>query len=286
MKSLLICPAERERVAALAEDVPLALLPLCGKPLVEYWLEHLLAAGAREVLVLNTDRTPKVLARVGDGARWGLKLTVQNEVIEHTAAEVRTKFKAADNSNWLPGPNDVIVMDRLPDQPEFPLFTDYAGWFAALLDHLPRAATPDRIGIRVLKLGVWAGLHTRIAPTAELHAPCWIGENVHIGDGAVVGPNVIVEANSFIEPRAKVCDSYVGPGTFVGAFTDVEQSIALGNTLVSWKYDSVLKVPDEFLLSSLDPARIAAQAAAAGNLFPSRQSQPAWSWKFNAKTEL
>jgi len=148
------------------------------------------------------------------------------------------------------------------------------------------SATPDRIGIRILKLGVWAGLHAQIAPGAELHAPCWIGDNVHIGDGAAVGPNVIIESNSFVEPRAKIRDSYVGPGTFVGAFTDVEQSIALGNTLVSWKYDSVLKVPDEFLLSSLDPARLAANGLAATNAWRTRQPQPAWSWKFNAKTEL
>src|SRR6185369_10070298 len=163
MKSLLICPAEREHVAALAEDVPLATLPLCGRSLAEYWLVHLVGAGAREVLVLSSDRTSHVHTHLGDGARWGLKVTVQNEVAERTAAEGRTKFKAADNSNWLAGPNDVIVMDRLPDQPEFPLFTSYAGWFAALVDHLPRAATSDRIGMRVLKLGVWAGLRTQIA---------------------------------------------------------------------------------------------------------------------------
>src|SRR6185369_3568118 len=136
------------------------------------------------------------------------------------------------------------------------------------------------------KLGVWAGLRTQIAPTAELHAPCWIGDNVRVGDGAVIGPNVIIESNSFVEPRATIRDSYVGPGTFVGAFTDIEQSIALGNTLVSWKYDSVLKVPDEFLLSSLDPARLAAGGLVPGHSLSSRQSQPAWSWKFNAKTEL
>jgi carbonic anhydrase/acetyltransferase-like protein (isoleucine patch superfamily) len=153
----------------------------------------------------------------------------------------------------------------------------------ALMDWLPRAATPDRIGIHVVKLGVWAGLHTHIAPGAELHAPCWIGDNVHIGDGAIVGPNVVIEEKSFVEPRARICDSHIGPDTFVGAFTDVENSIALGCTLISWKYDSVLKVPDEFLLCSLEHP----QASPAYLLKPSStQPQPEWSWKFNAKTEL
>src|SRR6185312_4412685 len=114
------------------------------------------------------------------------------EIAERNVAEARNKFQTADNSPWLPRPDDVIFMDRLPQSPEFPLFTSYANWFVALTDWLPRAATPDRIG-RIIKLGVWTGLHTKIAPTAELHAPCWIGDNVRIGDGAVVGPNVVIE---------------------------------------------------------------------------------------------
>ena len=284
MKSLLICPAERQNVAALAEHVPLAALPLLGKSLLEYWLEHLVNVGAKDVLVLSSDRTPQVLAHVEDGARWGLRLKVQNEVAEHTAAEVRARFRGADNSGWLPAPDDVITMDRLPGLPMLPLFRDYAGWFATLMDWLPHAATPERIGVRVVKLGVWAGLHTRIAPTAELRAPCWIGDHVHVGDGAIVGPNAVIESRSLIDPRAKICDSYIGPETFIGSCTDIEQSIALGNVLISWKYDSVLKVPDEFLLCSL--TRPGAPLLDLLKAPGPAQPQPAWSWKFNAKTEL
>src|SRR5258708_5095911 len=167
MKSLLICPAEREGVAALAEDVPLGLVPALGKTLVEYWLEHLVTLGTKEVLILSDDRVQKISAHVGNGERWGLRVTVQNEVSERTVVEGRTKFRAADNSRWLLAPNDVILMDRLPQQPEFPLFTSYANWFVALMDWLPRAATPERIGVHAVKLGVWAGLHARIAPTAK-----------------------------------------------------------------------------------------------------------------------
>src|SRR5581483_5400383 len=204
MKSLLICPAERQTVAALAERSPLALVPLLGKTLVDYWLEHLVERGAKEVVILSDDRADEIAAHVDDGARWGLKATVQHEAAERTVAEARAKYRAADDTPWLPAPEDVIFMDRLPQQPESPLFNSYASWFGAGTDWLMHAATPDRVGVHVLKLGVWAGLHTRIAPTAELHAPVWIGDNVYIGDGAVVGPNVIIEERAFIEPRAIV----------------------------------------------------------------------------------
>ncbi|HXE42178.1 MAG TPA: hypothetical protein VN516_04050, partial [Candidatus Baltobacteraceae bacterium] len=150
-------------------------------------------------------------------------------------------------------------------------------------------ATPDRIG-RIIKLGVWTGLHTKIAPTAELHAPCWIGDNVRIGDGAVVGPNVVIEEKSFIEPHAKITDSHVGAETYVGEWVNIENSITLGNTLINWKYDSVIKVPDEFLLCSITKPHGASARLLKPSLIvleePQEEPQPELSWKFNAKTEL
>src|SRR6185312_1066687 len=115
---LLICPAERNSVAALGESVPLAVVPVLGKTLVDYWLEHLASIGAKEILIIADDRAKEVAAHVGDGARWGLRVTVQDEIAERTVAEARAKFKSADNSNWLAAPNDMIFMDRLPQAPE------------------------------------------------------------------------------------------------------------------------------------------------------------------------
>jgi NDP-sugar pyrophosphorylase family protein len=290
MKSILICPAERLNVSALAENVPLVNMPILGKTLVEYWLEHLVTLGAKEVLILNSDRSQKISAPIGNGERWGLRVTMQNEVFERNIAEARTKFRAADNFYWLPSPNDVIVMDRLPQQPEFPLFTSYANWFVALMDWLPRAATPERIGVRIVKPGVWAGLHTRIAPTVKLHAPCWIGNDVHIGEGAVIGPNVVIEEKTFIEPRVNISSSHIGAETFVGSLVNIEDSIVLGGTLISWKYNSIVKVPDEFLLCSIAHPRGASARALKPSLIlleePMEEPQPELSWKFNAETEL
>jgi hypothetical protein len=251
MKALLICPTERTNVAALAESVPLSNLPLLGKSLAEYWLEHLATIGAREVYILATDRPEQVRALVGNGARWGLAVRVFPETHELAPAEALAKYAAPDPGGWLPAPDNARTMDRLPGLPESPLFTSYADWFAALAKWLPRAATPDRIGVREIKPGVWAGLHARIAPDAELRAPCWLGENVTIDSGAVVGPLVILENNTFVESGTEISQSVIGPETFVGKSTEIHHSLARGNLLTSWKLDSCIRVPDPFLLSSL-----------------------------------
>jgi glucose-1-phosphate thymidylyltransferase len=93
MKSLLIFPAERPAVAALAEATPLALLPVMGKPLAAYWLEHLADLGIREVRLLAADRPDQVRAAVGHGARWGLVVEVIPALRELTVAEARAKYR-------------------------------------------------------------------------------------------------------------------------------------------------------------------------------------------------
>ena len=255
MKALLICPDERTGVAALAESAPLSNVPILGKSLVEYWLEHLATLGAKEVLVLAVDRPDQVRAAVGDGARWGLRVIVQPDKRERTLDEARARHQANDPATWLPAPNDVFLMDHLPGLPQLPLFTSYADWFAAARALMPHALTPDRIGVRELKPGVWVGLHAHVAADAKLIAPCWIGERAWIEAGATIGPNAVLEREVFIARGAEVSHSVIGPQTFVGQFTEVRNSIAWGSMLVNWERDSCLKVPDAFLLCSREPQR-------------------------------
>ncbi|HWV98967.1 MAG TPA: hypothetical protein VNZ64_04665 [Candidatus Acidoferrum sp.] len=254
MKALLICPGEHTGVAALTEFSPLPNLPILGKSLVEYWLAHLATLGAKEVLVLAADRADEVRAGVGDGARWGLRVIVQSERRELTIEEARAKHQD-DQAAWLPAPNEVILLDHLPSLPHLPLFTSYADWFAAMRALLPRALTPDRIGVREVTAGVWVGLRAHIASGAKLIAPCWVGERAWIEAGATIGPNAVLEREVFIARGAEVSHSMIGPKTFVGQFTEVRNSIAWGSTLVNWERDSCLKVPDAFLLCSREPPR-------------------------------
>lgn len=268
MKALLICPDERAGVAALATTAPLSNLPILGKCLVEYWLEYLEAFGAKEVLILATDRPEQVHARVGNGARWGLRAMVQTEKRELTPGEARAKHQSKDRSTWLREPHDVILMDHLPGRPQLPLATNYADWFTGTRALMPHAMTPDRIGLRELKPGVWVGLNARVSAGATLIGPCWIGERVQVEAGAVIGPDAVVENDAFIARGASVAHSIIGPKTFVGQFTEVRNSIAWGGTLVNWERDSCLKVIDDFLLCSLEPHRaqpLPANAAAPDN---------------------
>lgn len=253
MKTLLICPLDRPGVASLAEAAPLSNLPILGKSLVEHWIEHQALLGARQIRILAADRPDQVRRLVGQGAKWGVQIEVLPERSELTPDQARAKYAVSAANGWLQEPTDVVLMDYLPRSPEQKLFDSYSGWFLAVNAWLPQALTPDRIGLKQPKPGIWVGRRSRVAASAKLEPPCWLGENVSVGPGSVVGPMAILEDRVYVEGPARIEHSVVGPETFLGTLTQLEHSLALGNILIDWQSGSAVKVPDPFVLSSLRP---------------------------------
>jgi NDP-sugar pyrophosphorylase family protein len=251
MKTLLICPAIRPALPQLADLRPLATFPILGECLVNHWVEHLAALGAREVIIVAADRAAQVRAAVGDGERWGVRIEVIESGLELTVAEAVAKYQSPGGAPWLPAPNDVILMSHLPGCAESPLFDSYASWFAGVAEWMPRALTPARVRVSEIRPGIWVGRRARVSPRAQLIAPCWIGDQVFVGPRAVIGPGAVIEDRAVVEVGARVTQSYVARDTFVGRMTSVVNSLALGSTLINWQTDSSLRVPDPFLLCSL-----------------------------------
>jgi NDP-sugar pyrophosphorylase family protein len=246
MNAILICPSSRSPVEHLSTFTPLAAFPFLGESLIEYWLTHLAMSGATEVRILAHDRPEQIVAIVGNGARWGLKAEVIAETRELTLAQAQIKYE----QEIVSGSHEVAVVDHFPGSLQS-LFTSYADLFAGVFEWLPQARMPDRVGLRELSPGIWVGLHSKISPGAQLHPPCWIGQNVYVGAGAVVGPMAIIEDRSFIEPKAEIVSSMIGPDTFVGQLAVIQDAFAFGNLLVNWKSDLFTHVTDAFLLCAL-----------------------------------
>lgn len=250
MKKILICPGERSGLAFLAQSTPLVTLPLLGESLIWYWLQHLAESRVKEALILATDRPEQVNELVGDGSRWGIKIQLISELQELSAEQALAKY--GTNSCPLSG-DDVIVLDHLPGLRDCPLFLSYGKWFAAIQEWLPHAAAMHRIGIHEVQPGLWVGRRTKIAASADLRPPCWIGANVRIGPDTIIGPAAVLEDTVMVESAAEVVSSIVGTATLVGTLTKVQDSLAWGNTLINWRSGSCTQVADAFLLCPLAP---------------------------------
>jgi NDP-sugar pyrophosphorylase family protein len=244
MKTILICPAERPEVPLLSLETPLAVAPALGHSVVEYWMSHLACSGIQQVVLLAHDRPDEVRKAVGNGSRWGIAVEVMAESRELTPEQAAEKYGAAAS-----------VMDHFPGLPDHPLFAGYELWFRALETWMPRARTPERVGVRELRPGIWAGLHGHISREARLCAPCWLGDHVYVGPGAIIGPGAIVENGALIEPKAEITGSVIGPATFVGQYVQINHSLVWGDTLVNWQTGDASKVSDAFLVCSLHARR-------------------------------
>ncbi len=69
MRALLLAAGLGTRLRPITDHVPKCLVPIHGKPLLEYWLDMLLPSGIDRVLI-NTHYLPLVVRAFVAGSRW------------------------------------------------------------------------------------------------------------------------------------------------------------------------------------------------------------------------
>ena len=86
MKAMILAAGRGERMRPLTDHEPKPLLPVRGKPLIEWHLEALARAGVREVVVNTAWLEDAIVAALGDGARFGVTIRYSMEGRDHGGA--------------------------------------------------------------------------------------------------------------------------------------------------------------------------------------------------------
>ncbi len=79
MKAMILAAGRGKRLRPLTDHTPKPLLPVAGKPLIEYHIEALAAAGIRELVINHAHLGARVEQALGDGDRWGVRITYSPE---------------------------------------------------------------------------------------------------------------------------------------------------------------------------------------------------------------
>jgi MurNAc alpha-1-phosphate uridylyltransferase len=79
MRAMILAAGRGERLRPLTDTTPKPLLPVGGRPLIDYHLENLANAGFREVVINLAHQGEKIRETLGSGSAWGLNITYSPE---------------------------------------------------------------------------------------------------------------------------------------------------------------------------------------------------------------
>jgi mannose-1-phosphate guanylyltransferase len=83
-KGMILAAGQGTRVRPLTRDLPKPMVPILGKPVMEYLIEHLALHGITEIMVNVAYHYQKIEDYFGDGSRWGVEIGYSYEgVCDH-----------------------------------------------------------------------------------------------------------------------------------------------------------------------------------------------------------
>ncbi len=86
MRAIILAAGRGERMRPLTDHTPKPLLCVRGKPLIEFHIEALAAAGVRDIVINTAWLSEQFPAVLGDGRRFGLRLHYSDESAEPVGA--------------------------------------------------------------------------------------------------------------------------------------------------------------------------------------------------------
>ncbi|MFV8834638.1 N-acetylmuramate alpha-1-phosphate uridylyltransferase MurU [Aquisalimonas sp.] len=79
MRAMILAAGRGERMRPLTDHTPKPLLPVAGRPLIEWHLRRLARAGVSDVVINLAWLGERIAEYVGDGGRWGVRVQYSRE---------------------------------------------------------------------------------------------------------------------------------------------------------------------------------------------------------------
>ena len=74
VKAMILAAGEGLRIRPLTQDLPKPMIPILGKPVMEYLVEHLAKHGIEEIMVNVAYKHWRIENHFGNGSLWGVKI--------------------------------------------------------------------------------------------------------------------------------------------------------------------------------------------------------------------
>ncbi len=74
IKAMILAAGRGNRLRPLTDTLPKPLVPVCGKPLIEYHIEKLAAIGITDIVINHAWLGQTLEQQLGNGERWGVNI--------------------------------------------------------------------------------------------------------------------------------------------------------------------------------------------------------------------
>lgn len=75
VRAVILAGGRGSRLGRLTEDRPKCLIPICGVPVLEHIVVHLVRQGISDITITLGYKAEMVISHMGDGAMWGASLS-------------------------------------------------------------------------------------------------------------------------------------------------------------------------------------------------------------------
>lgn len=145
-KGMILAAGQGTRVRPLTHDLPKPMVPILGKPVMEYLIEHLALHGVNEIMVNVAWHHQTIENYFGDGSRWGVQIGYSyegrceyGEIVPHPMGSAGGMRRIQDFSGFFDSTTLVLCADALID-------LDIS---ASLQEHKAKGAIASVIGMEV-----------------------------------------------------------------------------------------------------------------------------------------
>ncbi len=260
-------------------------LPLMGKPFIQHILEYIERLGIREWEIYLSRFADEVEQFIGDGERWGVKLSYHllkketeigtrlNHDFSNNAQESflycneqflpfitqedlgfgqRFVTSEGQDTRWRVCNLSTFGMELPSKQVEELNVVSANDYLESIQKVFSRKGKELVVFGKELRDGVFSGPGTKIPLTCTLIAPVYLGSQVRIGDHSIIGPNVEIGNGCIIGDNSFIKESSILAGSFVGQNLDVNGCIVNQNNILNARLGAVYRATDEMLATAVE----------------------------------
>jgi mannose-1-phosphate guanylyltransferase len=122
IKAIILAAGKGTRVQPLTYDLPKPMIPILGKPVMEYLIEHLARQGVRDIMVNVSHLSHRIEQYFGDGRRYGVRLGYSfegylegDEVVASPVGSAGALRKIQDFGGFIDDTTVVLCGDAIID---------------------------------------------------------------------------------------------------------------------------------------------------------------------------